>query len=1009
MRNGMRLGTALLIAGLLMSCTASDDNPEWEGSSIPQCFYDQPIYYQPTQELQPAEKVGNNIPLYYVRNEQFFIKHPKGRQGDVVPRTAVFASADGGSRWAKNGYYGIEQGYYLYQATGDGRYWIRFVGPGFAPTEVPPFQPHQIYIVDTKPPAVTLTVSPGPWEDDERKVPHIYRVGDEITLHWNVDDPYMKHESVRMSTCFAQFPHNLVWSRFENVLPQAGTMTVTIPPEAANQAGLRFRVEAKDKAGNIGIGMTPVMLVSSMAPGESASPAMAGRPRVRSARPAGQRSAIAAVPVPLESAPRAQQAQPQAPAGPNVQITRGPVPAKPGPTGQAPAEPRAEDVVPRQPSQIVPQRPPARSKRQAEPAYPYTIAPQQEPEQASVFRGPVLPQANANTKQAVVPRDNRIYQIEQRRAELAARRNEQIAQRKDGLVPPADLLEPIVVDPASAAQGQPTPPVPDAPDLVSRPEIVEPDIEEQVDAKGPALAEPVVAKPNESVAQAEPVEPRLDSTPAPVDPAETWIEQPQPDQKVAATPVEPSPAEPTSAKPAKTPAPGVTPLAVLERRQKEEIEQFRKAALAAGSTPSQRDVDLARALRDKDSAKSDRPAPAPREPLAAVAPQVNVIPAPSTKLVVNESEPQVATEVAPASPKIARHETARLDEPTHSAPTLAVPEPKKLTRPTEPLGQPSPVVPRPEEDDGAPHVEPQIALADKPGVNPPRASQIRDLARSKQLATPHKGKSTVHLKPLPKADPTAEARTPTPAEQARAPKPVEPSVVAQRPSPARPKRNPLKLEPIDTPRSQPETMGQAPRVNARNYAPQDPSAVPALGAIPTDEQPEEPEPLAIEVDQADDHRASRTARDVAINPGDRTQRGDTPSPVRSPTPIARLSDIPESVQQGWPEAGMVLRGGLSRLLNWIPPHRGSYDMIELQFSSDDGDRWTTMARDLRKGVATNWTVPMVNSTQCRLRVVGINKDRRPKELGLSPRFAVETGTWKTIDLSGFKAEVKPNQ
>jgi hypothetical protein len=308
-------------------------------------------------------------------------------------------------------------------------------------------------------------------------------------------------------------------------------------------------------------------------------------------------------------------------------------------------------------------------------------------------------------------------------------------------------------------------------------------------------------------------------------------------------------------------------------------------------------------------------------------------------------------------------------------------------------------------DSPAPAVEPQIALAEKPGVRAPRASDIRHAAGESRRAPRAKGEPTVRLKPLPQPDPTAEPLAATPAEQTQTPMPVEPREVAQRPSPARPKRNPLQLEPINTPRSQPETMGQAPRVNARNYTPEEPSAVPALSAIPTDDQPEDPEPLAIEVDQVDVPRPSQTARDVAINPGDRTQRGDTPSRVRSPTPIARLSDIPESVQQGWPEASMVLHGGVSRLLNWIPPHRGSYDMIELQFSSDDGDRWTTVARDLRKGRATMWTVPMVNSTQCRLRVVGVKTDRRPQELELSPRFAVETGTWKTIDLSGFQAEV----
>jgi len=961
------MGTALLLCGILMSCTASDDNPEWEGGSIPQCFYDQPIYYQPTQDIQPAEKVGNNIPVYYVRNEQFFIKHPDGRQDDVVPRTAVYASADGGSRWGKNGYYGIEQGYFLYQAEGDGRYWIRFVGPGFAPTEVPPFQPHKIYIVDTQPPAVTLAVSPGPWEDEEKKIPHIYRVGDDITLHWAVEDPYMNAESVRMSTCFAQFPHNLVWSRFGQTLPRVGTMKVTIPPEAADQAGLRFRVEAKDKAGNIGIGMTPVLLVSSMPRGEASSPAVASSPGVRPVR-----------------TPR--PAQPQ------------PAPASPQPTAQTSAEPRPEDVVPRQPSQILEPTP---SGRPSDLAYPYTIAPQQQkPAQASVYRGPVRPQDDSQTRQSVVPRDDRIVQVEQRRAEIAARREQQIAERKDGLVPPADLLDPIKVDPQSVAQGDPTPPTPK---LETAPVRPEPAAESAAPGPVGVAQEPAEDQPQPK--RAEPVKPRLASEPAPVDPADQWIaqQQPQPRDGIAVAPAEPA------AKPAakKTPAqaPGVEPLAVIERRRQEQIEEFRKAALAAKAKPKQKDVEIARTLKGQgDSPRPSRPAPEPREPVVAEAPQVQMIPAPSTDLAVSKSEPQVPTEVSPATtPKIQRQPTVATNEPASAAPTWNVPKPDKLTQPTEPLGRPRPVVEA--EPSVEPAVEPQIAIADKPGVTPPQASAIRRTSREpRQMARP-RGDDTVRIKPLPGPDPTAE-----PAEESMspAPQPVESAAPAQRPSPARPKRNPLQLQPIDTPRSQPETMGQAPRVNAHNYTPQDDSAVPALSAIPSENQPEDPEPLAIEVEQDQVYRPSQTARDVAINPGDKTPRGDTPSRVRAPTPIARLSDIPESVQQGWPEANMILRGGVSRLLNWIPTHNGRFESMELQFSSDDGDRWTTVARDLRRSRATMWTVPMVNSRQCRLRVVGVSKDRRPVELELSPSFKVETGTWKTVDLSGFKPEVRSN-
>ena len=47
--------------------------------------------------------------------------------------------------------------------------------------------------------------------------------------------------------------------------------------------------------------------------------------------------------------------------------------------------------------------------------------------------------------------------------------------------------------------------------------------------------------------------------------------------------------------------------------------------------------------------------------------------------------------------------------------------------------------------------------------------------------------------------------------------------------------------------------------------------------------------------------------------------------------------------------------------------------MELQFSSNDGLMWQTVAAGLKPGQPVAWTVPSVNSKTCRLRIVGVTQ------------------------------------
>ena len=183
MRNGLKLGLFIVTAVILSGCTSPDENPDWDArSEYPAWAYDAPFYYQPAEELKPQETIGNNIPIFYVRKQVVFLRHPSlpadwrttppaNFNGKGIPEgkdranfikdlwknelpghVEVWFSPDAGQHWARAGYFGLEQSHYLFDSGGDGNFWLRFVGPDLKPSKVPPGQPHQIVVVDTHAP-----------------------------------------------------------------------------------------------------------------------------------------------------------------------------------------------------------------------------------------------------------------------------------------------------------------------------------------------------------------------------------------------------------------------------------------------------------------------------------------------------------------------------------------------------------------------------------------------------------------------------------------------------------------------------------------------------------------------------------------------------------------------------------------------------------------------------------------------------------------------------------------
>jgi hypothetical protein len=91
---------------------------------------------------------------------------------------------------------------------------------------------------------------------------------------------------------------------------------------------------------------------------------------------------------------------------------------------------------------------------------------------------------------------------------------------------------------------------------------------------------------------------------------------------------------------------------------------------------------------------------------------------------------------------------------------------------------------------------------------------------------------------------------------------------------------------------------------------------------------------------------------------------------------------------------------VNRLLNWLPAGTSNYTFVELQFSSDDGRKWVTVANGLRQGRAAMWNVPKITAENCRLRVLGRDGKGGESVLAVSDSFKVDSGQWESVDLSG---------
>lgn len=245
---------------------ADRDAPFNPPETYPEWAYDAEHYTKPVEELMPEPRVRPTDPLhYFTRNKVVMIRQPSCYTPEEIPRVAVWWTDDNGFHWQKAGYLGRQQSHFPFDAPEDGDYGIRFVGPGQAAADPVPAIPERVYHVDTSIPEVEVKVDPEQsW----------YHVGQTVEISWRASDAHLVAYPVKIGVLPDFSAKKRDMAELQRELADEGTISYKIPAEALDQE-LRIRVDALDRAGNLGTAVSYALQVVGAEAGEETKAAAA--------------------------------------------------------------------------------------------------------------------------------------------------------------------------------------------------------------------------------------------------------------------------------------------------------------------------------------------------------------------------------------------------------------------------------------------------------------------------------------------------------------------------------------------------------------------------------------------------------------------------------------------------------------------------------------------------------------------------------------------------------------
>ena len=287
---------ALALVGCQQNrCDRQANLPPDPGETLPEWAFDAPHYFRPPPDLvpQPVGDSRTDLPgHYYVNRRVFMVDRPTLEvPSNREPRVAVWWTSTNGKLWAKAGHFGLGQTHFAFVGGDDGDYGLRFLGPGIEESLQEQTVPHRVYHLDTAIPRVQVSVAGGG---------RVVDPGAAIEVAWEVADQNLDPASVRLAVCFVpenpdepQIPSPTqgtgpgpamvpaagavgdeprLWQPIPGAKDAVGSVEHVVP--ATPGRSIQFQVRTRDKAGNVGVGYSPVLHIS----GQSAANASPGGP-----------------------------------------------------------------------------------------------------------------------------------------------------------------------------------------------------------------------------------------------------------------------------------------------------------------------------------------------------------------------------------------------------------------------------------------------------------------------------------------------------------------------------------------------------------------------------------------------------------------------------------------------------------------------------------------------------------------------------------------------------------
>jgi hypothetical protein len=223
-------------------------------NTYPGWAYDAPSYVKPAQQLTPEPSARPGDPSHYFTKEKVvMISRPSGYTPEEAPRVAIWWTDNNGFHWHKAGYFGREQSFFPFEVEEDGDYGIRFVGPGQELAMQAVAYPERVYHVDTVIPEVQVTVNPDQtW----------YNPGQKVTVFWRAEDYHLIETPVRITALVDFTANEQKPIEIQKGLAAEGAITYVLPQEMLDHE-VRFRVDAIDRANNLGIAFSHALQVVS--------------------------------------------------------------------------------------------------------------------------------------------------------------------------------------------------------------------------------------------------------------------------------------------------------------------------------------------------------------------------------------------------------------------------------------------------------------------------------------------------------------------------------------------------------------------------------------------------------------------------------------------------------------------------------------------------------------------------------------------------------------------------